>query len=229
MKFLLPFVTTGLPIAAVFLLASVPTQAQSTFYSSRAAFLAHTTGTTTLDFEGLAPDNGSTNYPLPAGYTQAGVNFGVNTALFHHQLLFVAGKGSHYPGNSVFSSQNTQANTPGEIGDLLITFSTPVTAIGLDFGDNFISPNTDTFTLSNGETFTRTTGSGTNFNFVGLTSLTPITSLDIQEPRDFVLNIDNFTFGVAVPEAATAVSLGFLLLMGGVSLCAAKRRTAGRE
>ena len=33
----------------------------------------------------------------------------------------------------------------------------------------------------------------------------------------------------AVPEAATAVSLGFLLLLGGVSLCCVKRRAAGRE
>ena len=33
----------------------------------------------------------------------------------------------------------------------------------------------------------------------------------------------------AVPEAGTAVSLGFLLLLGGVSLCCVKRRAAGRE
>ena len=33
----------------------------------------------------------------------------------------------------------------------------------------------------------------------------------------------------AVPEAATTVSLGFLLLLGGVSLCCVKRRAAGRE
>ena len=33
----------------------------------------------------------------------------------------------------------------------------------------------------------------------------------------------------AVPEAATAISLGFLLLLGGVSLCCVKRRAAGRE
>ena len=33
----------------------------------------------------------------------------------------------------------------------------------------------------------------------------------------------------AVPEAASAVSLGFLLLLGGVSLCCVKRRAVGRE
>ena len=33
----------------------------------------------------------------------------------------------------------------------------------------------------------------------------------------------------AVPEAATAISLGFLLFLGGVSLCCVKRRAAGRE
>ena len=235
LKLLLPIFAGGFTVGTILLLASAPTQAQSTFYNDRAAFLAQAAGTTTLDFEGFAADNNDTNYPLPAGFTQSGVNFGVDTAAFPNQLLFVMGKDSYYPGNSVFSSQNTQAqaqpDTQASTGDLLITFSTPVTAIGLDFGDNFISPNTNTFTLSTGETFTRPTGSGTSFNFVGLTSPTPITTLDIQEPNDYVLNIDNFTFGAAapIPEAATAVSLGFLLLLGGVSLCCVKRRAVGRE
>ena len=232
MKILLPTAITGCTVAAILLLASAPSQAQSKFYSDRTTFLANTTGTTTLGFEGLAPDSGNTNYPLPAGFTQSGVNFSVNTAAFPNQLLFVLGKNRDYPGNSVFSSQNTQAqaqpNTQASTGDLLITFSTPVTAIGLDFGDNFNASNTDTFTLSDGETFTRPTGSGTNFNFVGLTSLTPITTLDIQEPNDYALNIDNFTFGAAapIPEAATSLSLGLLLLLSGISLCRVKRRPA---
>lgn len=176
--------------------------------------------TTTLGFEGLAPDGGNTNYPLPAGLTLSGVNFSVSPA-FTNSLLFVIGKNSYYPGNSVLSTQNTQAQQ----GDLLITFSSPVTAIGLDFGDNF-NPNTATFTLSNGATFTRPTGSGTNFNFVGLTTTVPITTLDIQEPNNFALNIDNFTFGrsAPVPEASTTVSLGLLLALGLGGLVIAKRR-----
>lgn len=235
MKLSLPIFAAGLSFGTILLLASAPTQAQSTFYSDRTTFLANTVAATTLGFEGLAPDNGYTNYPLPAGFTQSGVNFSVDTVAFPNQFLFVIGKDGYYPGNSVFSSQNTQSsaqpNTPASTGDLLITFSTPVTAIGLDFGDNFISPNTAIFTLSNGETFTRPTGSGSSFNFVGLTSLTPITTLDIQEPNDYAFNIDNFTFGAAapVPETSSVVSLGLLLLLGGVSVCAARRRTASRE
>ena len=234
MRFLLSNLAAVLTVGTNLLLASMPAQAQSTYYNDRATFLAHTAVTTTLDFEGLAPDKGTKYYSLPAGLTLSGVNFNVDPA-FTHNVLFAIGKDSYYPGNSVFSSQNTQAqaqpDTPTSTGDLFITFSTPVTAIGLDLGDKFNLSNTDTFTLSNGETFTRPTGSGTSLNFVGLTSPTPITSLDIREPNDYQLNIDNFTFGgvAPIPEAATAVSLGFLLLVGGVSLCCVKRRTVGRE
>ena len=224
MRSALPVIASALAAGAMLFLTAAPTHAQATFFSDRSAFLANTTGTTTIDFEGLAPDNSYTFYPLPAGITLSGVNFSVDPS-FTHNALGVIGKGFYYPGNSVLSSQSTTAAN----GDLLITFSAPVTAIGFDYYND--NSNTDIFTLSDGEVFSRPTGNGNPSSFVGLISNTPITTLDIQAKVSLAINIDNFTFGKSapVPEAATAVSLGFLLLLGGVSLCCVKRRAVGRE
>ena len=55
------------------------------------------------------------------------------------------------------------------------------------------------------------------------------TTLGIQEPNNFALNIDNFTFGrsAPVPEASTTVSVGLLLVLGlGGMVIAARRKKA---
>ena len=204
--------------AAALALTAGPALAQSTFYSDRTAFLANASETTTLDFEGIAPAVGNGFYSVPPGLTLSGVNFGVDTAHFPNQILVVTSNGPNdfYPGNSVLS---TECSQPGATGNLRITFSHPVTAIGLDLGDNFHTATTATFRLSDGETFTRVPGNGSHFfgtspgpdfNFVGLTARTPITYMDIQEPDNYALNIDNFTFGTAAPvPPATGPISGF--------------------
>ena len=213
MKLTLPLIASVFLACAGSLLAAAPTAVQptlvaapqSTFYSDRPTFLAHATGTTTLGFEGIAPATGNGFYPVPPGITLSGVNFGVDTANFPNQIIAITSTnpGDFYPGNAVLSTECSQT---GAAGDLRITFSHPVTAIGLDIGDNFHTTTTATFRLSDGETFTRTPGNGEHFfgtspgpdfRFVGLTSATPITYMDIQEPDNYALNIDNFTFGTA--------------------------------
>ena len=220
MKLTLPLIASVFLACAGSLLAAAPTAVQptlvaapqSTFYSDRPTFLAHATGTTTLGFEGIAPATGNGFYPVPPGVTLSGVNFSVDTAnfpvTFPYMVITSTNPGDYYPGNAVLSEQATY---PGATGNLHITFSHPVTAIGLDIGDNFAGATTATFRLSDGETFTRTPGNGTHFfgtspgpdfRFVGLTSTTPITYMDIQEPADnaaanAVINVDNFTFGTA--------------------------------
>lgn len=221
------FIIYAAGLAAGLVLAAGPASAQSAFYSDRDTFLANSSATTTLDFEGIAPAIGNGFYSVPPGITLSGVNFSVDTAhfplspSFHYMVITSTNPGDYYPGNAVLSEQSTQA---GATGDLRITFSHPVTAIGLDIGDNFSAATTATFRLSDGETFTRTPGNGAHFfgtspgpdfNFVGLTSKTPITYMDIQEPADnaaavAVINVDNFTFGTAAPlPPATGPISGF--------------------
>ena len=222
MRSALPVIASALAAGAMLFLTTAPTHAQATFFSDRSAFLANTTGTTTIDFEGLAPDNSYTFYPLPAGITLSGVNFSVDPS-FMHNALGVIGKGFYYQGNSVLSSQSTTAAN----GDLLITFSAPVTAIGLDYYND--NSNTDIFTLSDGEVFSRPTGNGHPSSFVGLISNTPITTLDIQAKVSYAINIDNFTFGKSapVPETSSVISLGLLLALGlGALTVNARRRKA---
>ena len=47
-------------------------------YSDRTSWLGASTGVSTLDFEGIAPDGFYVLYPSPPGLTLGGVDFNVN-------------------------------------------------------------------------------------------------------------------------------------------------------
>jgi hypothetical protein len=124
--------------------------------------------------------------------------------------LFVIGRGSYLPGNSVLSAQHVGDGA----NNLVITLPGSYTAVGLDVGSFENAPFT--FTLSSGEMFT--TPTQFSLSFIGVTSTTPLTSLTI-DTTDIVINVDNFTFGQALaaapePASLTLLGLGSLGLLG---------------
>ena len=144
----------------------------------------------------------------------------------------------------------SQAGNPGDTLTFSGTLSNPTTAeVSVDGASANIpgplsTPDTTAFVLS-GPTSLKPVGSidgtdsysGSIFDvtinpdalpgtYTG-TVLIPTAGYTGSQPTqaDFAVTV----LPAAVPEAATAVSLGFLLLLGGVSLCWVKRRAAGRE
>jgi hypothetical protein len=179
-------------------------RAGSVMYTNRADFLAATNGLTTIDFNGIAPPGSYVNYgggPL----TLSGVTFTGNGQLY---VIDPGYYGFSYSKGGFLSSDYTDP-------DKIVAGGLPAgtTAVGFDFGGLFAGGVTFTIDLSTGDSFTVSTPGSTQTNdlgFVGFTSDTPITSLNITMPDFPGYNaIDNFTFGaVAVPEPATITLLG---------------------
>jgi hypothetical protein len=195
--------TTWTAVLALLLGLTETGKAGLMLFNNRTAFEAAATNLTTLDFEGIAPDGGFLSFSTPPGITLSGVNFNQTEPA---GVLFVIGKDFYYPDNSVLSPQHG----PSGPTNLIITLPGGITAIGMDYGSLNV-PSNFTFTLSTGDIFTEPTSRTPTLDFVGIISTTPITSLQIDDPGpdNFVINIDNFTFGTAtVPEPATLTLLG---------------------
>ncbi len=205
----------GYAIAAM-VLACLPASAD-TFYTSQAAWAAATSGVSTVNFEGLAPDSNFILVGSGAGAntTIGGVNFAVGP--LSNGNAFILGKNFYYPGVSAFSSQESTTGTD----DLLITLPSAVTAVGLDYGA--VSTFAVTFTLSDGSTIAETAGGLATLSFLGETSSVGITSVDIKGADTLNgINMTDFSSGTAVPEPEAWVLLATILLCLGVVL---RRRT----
>lgn len=199
----------------------------TTFYSDRTTWQTAAGIHTDIGFEGLAGIRGYDYLPTPPGITISGVNFTIDhTLLPNNGSLYVLGPYFAYPGNSVLSAQQSQPGTD----NILITFSQPVSAWAMDFGDQSGGGSVFGFKLSDGVNFTRTTpgynGGSNPVDFVGVTSDTPITSVDIYRVTPgTTMEIDNVSFALApVPEVAsrwvTLLGPGLVFL----SACWLKRR-----
>jgi hypothetical protein len=192
-------------------------------FSSEAAFLAATTGLTTLNFEGIAPDGGQVAYfagPTVIG----GVTFQTNSPT-SDGFLFTVGDNQYYPGNSVFSAQQSSTGTES----VRITFGAPVTAFAMDLGSfNVTSVQPVNVALSNGDNAVAGAGPFDTLPFFGLTSSTPFISVVLSgnsAALGRVINIDDVKFGAAVvPEPAT-LSLLFLAVAGAGARRLQRRRT----
>ncbi|TRW17609.1 PEPxxWA-CTERM sorting domain-containing protein [Glacieibacterium frigidum] len=218
---------------------SAPALAAPTVYSDAAAFAAATTGLSTNGFEGVAA--GQSTWILQSGsYSQPGFTITQNT-------------------NNAFNTDPAQTsyyynwgtgdviNTPYS-GTLTVTFSTAVTAFGLDLGTFYslpfpfppgVTPGVATtrygvpVTVGTSQgNFTVATNATQNFAFFGVTSDTAFTSFTLSAaglaPAGTTPSIvfDNLSFGTAVaavPEPATwgLMIVGFGLVGAGMR----KRRT----
>jgi hypothetical protein len=206
----LPYGALALVVAGLTLLICPQSRADQV-YTSVSTFNANATGVTVIDFTGLAgASHGASLLGLP---------------------LVIGGVSFSSPGPaSVLDPQNSFVPAPlyGD-GDYLfadygspdtIAISLPgSTAIGFTVGGVFGDPATITVTLSDGTTEILTPTSGNyitagTLDFVGFTSVTPITSLSIVFlPEDAQFGaIDNFEYGTAavsaVPEPSNVVLLG---------------------
>lgn len=196
--------------------------ASYTLYSNLTSWQAAAGASTTIGFEGLAGNDGYDYVPTPPGITLSGVNFTIDqTKLPSGGSLYVLGQNFAYPGNSVLEAQQSGVGT----NNILVTFSSPVSAVAMDFGDRSGTGSTFGFSLSDGVSFDLTTseylGTSTPNGFMGLTSTTPITSLEIYRVTSGTeLDIDNVSFAVTqVPEPDSF----YLTLTGAISFLAFRR------
>lgn len=202
----------GVSAALALLLWGVRTaEAGLITYTSQSAFNSATSNDTTVNFEGIVPansdpDNNYVQYDTPPGVTVGGVNFDINTATSNGNL-YIVGDGYYYA-NAVLTSQQSTTSE----NNLVITLPQAYTAVGFDLGTFY--GMTITVTFSSGDTTTISPPIFDGIDFFGFTSTAPIISLELDEPVDDTMSLQDFEFGTAVPEPSSLT----LLTMAGIGL-----------
>jgi hypothetical protein len=181
-------------------------QAATVQFTDLTSFQANTTGLTNIDFKGLAPTGGFTNYST--GLTTNGVNFTGSSS--YPYVVDSANYSPYYD----WGSGAVLLGSSG--GTITATLPSGVTAVGSDIMSivNYASPFN--ITLSTGETFNVNSLDYPNRQFVGFTSDTSIASISFQATNGYT-ELDNFKFGTAnaasVPEPFTIIGT----LVGGTA------------
>lgn len=181
-----------------------------TVSTGKASFEGSLTNLKTIDFENIIPQGFSNAYynTTPLGPIQ-GVTFtnsgGGDQMYVNSSGLFTVGSGAYLVG----------PNPPGYI---LVAFATAVSGVGFDASTYF--GGTITFTTGGTSVTTSNVPAHTSSTWVGFTSDTPFTSLEIQVSNAGArAALDNFEFGNAAadtPEVATILMIGTgLLALGG--------------
>ena len=178
-------------------------------YNTAASFAAAVSGAVTYGFNGtpLPPVTGLLFGPQ----TVAGVTFNSTGFAF----LLRLGSGSTTYGAQFFSGQSPNANP----SDVVVTLA-GTQAIAFKYGAYATTTGTPiTVTLSTGDVYTQLLPpiAGTDTNFLGFVSTTPITKITLATvanvasppPIAYSLDIVNFTLASPVPEPAAWV-LGLL-------------------
>jgi len=192
--------------------AACVSQAQLTLYTDRASWQSAITGEVDLNFEGLAPDNGTTFFPSPPGVTVGGVNFQIDPTVGPDGNLFAIGRGFYYNGVSCLSSQGATSGSNG----FLVSFPGAVTAIGFDVGTfagagiSLITDGGQEVSIPSTPIYNPDPTQGTTF--FGVTSAVPILAVRIDDPGNGdLVNLTDFSYG-AVPEPASFAVLGLGVL-----------------
>lgn len=207
---------------AVVAFASTPARADAIVFTTRAAFIAASTGLTTIDFEGIAAPNGVANFSSPL--TLQGVTFSGSPT----GAVSVVDSGFFSP---LFQFQSGAVLSG--FGFIEVTLPAGVTALGADIMST--NPNGLPFQvlLSTGESFVVNTPAQPARGFFAITSDVAITSIrfaTLPGPNQSagIPLLDNFTFGQAqgatVPEPATILLLG----TGLVGIATRVRRKASK-
>ena len=194
-----------LAACAAVALASAPARADTVVFTTRALFNAAATNLTTIDFEGIAPNNSVANFASPL--TLQGVTFSGSPT----GMVSVVDDGFFAP----LFQFNSGAVLSG-FAYIEVTLPAGITAIGVDL----MSTNPDgrpfEVVLATGETFVVNTPLRPERGFFGITTDVAIasirfTTIPSQTQGGGIPLLDNFSFGqaqTAVPEPATLLLLG---------------------
>lgn len=230
-------------VTALFVLCVSAAQGASiTFLDTRSAFNAATSGSTTLNFEGIVPTNAAQNFVNP-GLTTSGVNFFTSgTGPFGTGFVTVYGAGLAAMQSPVLNTGTGAIlvwGPPNQPGTVFLNAVLPpgTTAVGADFWAQqpFVAAVDITVVASDAtsQVFTINTVNRPTASFAGFTSDVAITSVLFRTPLGQTgLVVDNFSFGQAltseppptpqVPEPVTAL----LLLTGLGGIAAIKRASS---
>lgn len=208
-------------ICAGFSLALIPAYSTTiTTYTDAASWSAATTaGYQTVTFTGLAPSGGATDYYSATGVTNSGVEFiGYSSAGVSDVQVIDTSAVSWYndgTGDALFESASP-ATSSSPLPYINIVLPANVTSLSLDLWTASSAGMTYSIVV-NGNTYTVPTVGGNTETFWGITSTTPITSIQLDVPAatpssgTYAL-LDNFSFGAsdlsAAPEAGTYLLIG---------------------
>lgn len=201
--------------------ASAPARADTLIFTSRTTFTGAATNLTTIDFEGIAPENSVANFATPL--TIQGVTFSGSPT----GMVSVVDDGFFAP----LFQFNSGAVLSG-FAFVEVTLPAGITAIGTDLMSTNPSGSPFQVVLATGETFVVNTPLRPERGFFGIVTDVAIASIRFtsqpagptQSPG--IPLIDNFSFGqrqaAPVPEPATILLLGTGL--AGIAARARRRR-----
>ena len=192
-----------------------------TTYSNQATWEAATSaGYQTVTFTGLAPAGGDTSYNTPSGVTASGVEFiGYSSAGVSGIEVVDTSSVSWYndgTGDALVESASPEPSSSSPLPYINIVLPANVTALSLDLWTASSPGMTYSITVA-GNTYTVPTVGGNTETFWGITSDTPITSMQLDVPGATASSgtealLDNFSFGAddmsAAPEAGTYLLIG---------------------
>jgi hypothetical protein len=191
-----------------------------TTYSTAASWQAATTaGYQTVTFEGLTAPGTVTDYYSPSGVTNSGVEFiGYSSGGASDVQVIDTTISSYYndgSGDALLQTMN-RPNSSSPLPYINIVLPANVTSLSLDLWTASSAGMTYSITVA-GNTYNVPTVGGNTETFWGITSTSPITSLQLDVPSSTYNGgtdafLDNFSFGAddmsAAPEAATYLLIG---------------------
>jgi hypothetical protein len=234
----LRFCFSGLSISIGVALMVVPAYSTTiTTYTSLATWQAATSaGYQTVTFTGLAPAGSSSDYYSASGVTADGVEFigYSSTGASDIQVVDTSALSWYNDGTGDALLQGASpASNGAPLPYINIVLPANVTAFGMDLWTTNNPAMSYSITVA-GNTYTVPTLAGNTEAFWGITSDTPVSSLQLSVPTATVSSstealVDNFSFGAsdltAAPEAGTYLLIGSGLI-GFVLL--RKRLTSGK-
>lgn len=203
--------------------ALAPAYSTTITYTSQASWEAATnTGYQTITFAGDTPANSGTSYD--SGLTSSGVEFFGYNSSGASDLQVIDTSGSNYPwydwgaGDALLQDMN-RPNASSPLPYINIILPANVTSIGMELWTT--SPQALNYVITvNGTQYTVPTYSQPTLSFWGITSDTPITSLELTLAGTTYNGSSNalmsdFSFGTEqISQVQTAPEAGAYLLIG---------------